>query len=115
DFTYSVVDTNVGAGDFCSYLDSTPTCVGANPPTGGATSGAALLLLRCTSDAGGTLLALCASDNVYATQVYPLAGAGTKVHMGVAGLTSAASATVASAVITMHGAADMSFTGGQLL
>lgn len=112
DFTYSVVSTNAGAGDVCSYLDSSPTCGAANPPGTGDTSGAALLLVRCTSDQAGTALAVCSTANVWATQVYPLGGAGTHVQMGAGGLVSAAITGVTSASVTVGGT---SFTGGPVL
>ena len=101
-----------GGGDHCSFLDSSPACGAANPPSATATSGAAFLLLRCTSDAAATLLASCGSANVYATQVYPLLGVDTQVHLGASGLVSAAVIGVTSASISIGGT---SFTGGQVL
>jgi hypothetical protein len=112
DFTYSLVNTNSAGGDFCSFLDSSPTCGAANPPNAGATSGAALLLMRCTGDQAGVVLASCSAANVWATQVYPSAGEGTQVQLGAGGLVNTAIAGVSSAAITVGGT---SFSGGQVL
>jgi hypothetical protein len=75
-----------------------------------------LLLLRCTSDAAGTIPLACGTQNVYVTQVYPAAGAGTQRQIGVAsGLSRAAISGVATGgsdyFITIDGQA---FTGGPL-
>jgi hypothetical protein len=111
DFTYSVINTNIGSGDACSYLDSAPLACGTpNPPDGTADTGAAFLLLRCTNSIGGPSVP-CATPAVVATQVYPLAGAGTSVTIG-SGLNGSTTASVASTVITVGG---IGFTGGQLL
>ena len=103
-FTYTVSSTASPS----SLLDS-------NAPSASATSGAAILLLRCTSDAAGNTPAACTSANVYVTQVYPTAGAGTQKQMGASGLTSAAlgpvSTTSGNYSIPISGT---SFTGGQV-
>ena len=81
-----------------------------------ATSGGAILLLRCTSDVAATTPLACNTVNVYVTQVYPTAGAGTQVRILTAGGLAAA---VVGPVSTTAGnfsvtAGTGSFTGGQL-
>src|SRR5579859_1503784 len=80
DFTYSMTSRSTGSGNICSLLDSTdpPTCASPAAPSASATTAAALLLFRCTSDVAATIPLACATQNVYLTQVYPSAGAGTQ-------------------------------------
>ena len=85
-------------------------CGTPNPPDATANTGAAFLLLRCTTSVGGPSTP-CTTAGVVATQVYPSTGAGT--HGTIAsGLNGSTVASVASTVITVDGT---SFTGGQLL
>jgi len=85
DFAYSVTSTSQGAGNSCSLLDSSdpPTCSSPATPSASTSTGAALVLLRCTSDAAATTPSPCSSAGVYISQVYPSAGAGT--HQQLAG------------------------------
>lgn len=116
DFTYSLVNTNAASGDQCSLLDSSAICGAANPPSAGPTTGAAFLLLRCTSDAAGTTPVVCGTTNVYVTQVYPASGAGTQVHVVTAGgLVNSAITGVGTGVDDFITLGGTNLTGGQLL
>jgi hypothetical protein len=89
-----------------SLLDSTV-------PSGTATSGGAILLLRCTSDAAGNTPVACSTANVYVTQVYPT-GVGTQVQIA-AGLANAAVGPVATAGVTYSVTlGGTQYTGGKL-
>jgi hypothetical protein len=104
-FTY----TMASAASPSSLLDS-------NAPSSTATSGGAILLYRCTSDVAGLTPLACNTINVYVTQVYPTAGAGTQVRILTAGgLAAAVVGPVSSAggnfSVTTGGTA---FSGGQL-
>src|SRR5437867_4111307 len=115
-FTYSVVSTSSGVGNVCSRLDSQdpPVCSVPAAPSASATTGAALVLLRCSSDAGGAVPAACAAPNVYVTQVFPAAGAGTRQQLA-GGLNRAAIAGVAAGADYSIEIAGRSFTGGPLV
>jgi hypothetical protein len=104
-FTYTMSST----ASPTSLLDSTV-------PSGTATSGGAFLLLRCTSDAAGALPLACGTTNVYITQVYPTAGAGTQVKITTAGgLVAGQVGPVSTAGVTFTvTAGGTAFTGGQL-
>ena len=123
DYSLNLVTIANGAansnGNFTYNLASTasPTSLlDSNAPTSTATSGGAILLLRCTSDVAATIPLACNTVNVYITQVYPTAGAGTQVRILTAGGLAAA---VVGPVSTTAGnfsvtAGTGSFTGGQL-
>jgi hypothetical protein len=113
DFTYSVVNTNTGVGNHCSLLESSP-CSTAIPPSATSTTGAAFLLLRCTSDAGVATPVVCSTPSVYVTQVYPTAGAGTQQQIA-GGLVNAAIGGVATGGSYAITVGTASFTGGQVL
>ena len=115
DVTISLASTSTGTGNTCSLLDSTdpPACSSAAAPNASASTGAALLLLRCTSDVAGTTPTACSSANVYVTQAYPAAGAGTHVQLP-SGLTRAAITGVATGSIYSITIGGTSFTGGPL-
>jgi hypothetical protein len=117
DFTYTVVNTNTGGGgNLCSLLDSSPACGAANPPTATATTGAAFLLFRCTSDAAATTPVVCATTNVYVTQVYPALGMGTQVKItSINGLINSAITGVATGGSNYITVGGTTFTGGQVL
>jgi hypothetical protein len=104
-FTYTLAS----AASPSSLLDSTA-------PSATATSGGAFVLFRCTSDAAGLTPLACNTTNVWITQVYPLAGAGTQVRILTAGgLASAVVGPVATAPGAFSVTAGGStFTGGQL-
>ena len=118
-FTYTLKSTSAGGGNACSLLDSnnTSTCSGDATPSASLSSGAALLIFRCTSDAAATIPLACGTQNVYVTQVYPVTGAGAQQRIGTAsGLSRGAIGGVAT------GAGDYSiaigghsFTGGPLV
>jgi len=103
-FTYTLAST----ASPTSLLDSTV-------PSATATSGAAILIFRCTSDAAGTLPLACNTTNVYITQVYPT-GVGTQVKI----LTAGGLATAVVGPVSVAGgiysvaAGGTAFTGGQL-
>jgi hypothetical protein len=104
-FTY----TMTSAASPSSLLDS-------NAPSSTATSGGAILLFRCTSDIAGLIPLACNTTNVYVTQVYPTAGAGTQVRILTAGGLATA---VVGPVSTVGGnfsvtAGGTAFNGGQL-
>jgi len=104
-FTYTVASS----ASPTSLLDS-------NVPSATATSGGAILILRCTSDAAGLTPLACNTVNVYITQVYPVAGAGTQKQILTAGGLAAA---VVGPVSTVGGnfsvtAGGQAFNGGQL-
>jgi hypothetical protein len=102
-FTYTLAS----AASPTSLLDS-------NVPSATATSGGAILILRCTSDVAGLVPLACNTINVYITQVYPIAGAGTQVRILTAGgLATAVVGPVAAAGYTVT-AGTGTFTGGQL-
>jgi hypothetical protein len=115
-FTYSLASTSIGPGNMCSLLDSQdpPTCSLPSVPAASSTSGAALLLLRCTSDAAATTPVACSAPNVYVTQAYPAAGAGTQQQLA-GGLTRAAVAGVASGGAYSIEVGGTSFSGGPLV
>jgi hypothetical protein len=119
DFTYSVTSSSTAGGTSCSLLDSTdpPTCSNPAAPTASATTGAALVLLRCTSNAATTIPLACSTQNVYVTQVYPLVGAGTQQQITTpGGLARGAISGVSTAAGTYTiGVGAASFTGGPLL
>jgi len=116
DFTYAVSSTSLGASNRCSLLDATdpPTCAHRAQPSATVTTGAALLLLRCTADAAQTTPSSCATSNVYVTQAYPLAGAGTR-HQLAGGLTRSAISGVASGASYAISVGGTDFTGGPLV
>jgi hypothetical protein len=117
DFTYAFDSTSVGAGTTCSLLDSSdpPTCSTPAAPSATAGTAAALLLLRCTSDAAATVPLACSTQNVYVTQVYPAAGAGTQQQITAAGgLSRAAITGVATGGSYSISVGGTSFTGGAL-
>jgi hypothetical protein len=117
DFTYSLTSSSTGAGNTCSRLDSAdpPTCSSPAGVSGLATTGAALLLLRCTSDAAATIPFGCGNPNVYVTQVYPGAGAGTQQQIA-GGLDRGAVSGVATAGTAFTiGIGGTNFTGGPLV
>ena len=101
-FTYSVAS----AASPSSLLDS-------NAPSATATSGAAFLLFRCTSDAAQTTPVACTTNNVYVTQVYPTAGAGTQKQLGAGGFTSSVLGPVATSGYTIP-VSGTNFTGGSI-
>ena len=116
DFTYTFASASTGADNSCSLLDSSdpPTCSTPGAPNATATTGAALVLLRCTSDAAATTPLACATQNVYVTQVYPAAGAGTQRRITTAGgLVRSAVSGVATSGYSI-GISGTDFTGGQL-
>ena len=118
DFTSSLTSTSRGPGNACSLLDSTdpPTCSSPSAPSATPGSGAALLLLRCTADAAATIPLDCGSQNVYVTQVYPSAGAGTQQRLtSSGGLSRAAISGVATGSSYSIGIGGTNFTGGTLL
>ena len=119
DFTYSITSSSTAAGNTCSLLDSTnpPTCSSPAAPAASATSGAALVLLRCTSNSAATMPLACTTQNVYVTQVYPLSGAGTQHQITTAGgLARGAISGVSTAAGNYSiGIGATSFTGGPLL
>jgi len=118
DFTYTFASASTGAGNTCSLLDSTnpPTCTTPAVPSATATTGAALVLLRCTSDAAATTPLACDTQNVYVTQVYPAAGAGTQRRITTAGgLVRSAISGVATGGSYSIGVGGTDFTGGQLI
>jgi hypothetical protein len=119
DFTYSITSSSTAAGNTCSLLDSTnpPTCSSPAAPAASATSGAALVLLRCTSNSAATIPLACTTQNVYVTQVYPLSGAGTQHQITTAGgLARGAISGVSTAAGNYSiGIGATSFTGGPLL
>jgi Camelysin metallo-endopeptidase len=117
DFTYSLTSRSTGAGNLCSLLDSSdpPTCASPTAPSASATTGAALLLLRCTTVDAAIPLA-CDTQNVYATQVYPLAGAGTRQQISTpGGLARGAVSGVATVASYAIGIGGTNFTGGPLV
>jgi hypothetical protein len=113
DFTYSFASANTGSGNSCSLLDSSnpPTCSSPALPSATATTGAALLVLRCTNDAAAPVA--CSTPDVNVTQVYPAAGAGTQQHIS-AGLTRSAISGVATGISYAIDISGTAFTGGQL-
>jgi hypothetical protein len=116
DFTYSFASASTGPGNTCSLLDSTdpPTCSTPVVPSATATTGAALLLLRCTSDPGATTPLACATTDVYVTQIYPAVGAGTQRRITtMGGLVRSAVPGVATSGYSI-GIGGTNFTGGQL-
>jgi hypothetical protein len=115
-FTYSVASTSTGPGNVCSLLDSQdpPGCSIAAAPSATADTGAALLLLRCTSDSAASVPADCGSPAVFVTQVFPSAGAGTQ-HQLAGGLSRAAIAGVASGGAYSIEIGGTSFAGGPLV
>jgi hypothetical protein len=118
DFTYSLVSSSTGAANQCSLLDSTnpPMCTSAAAPSATASTGAALVLLRCTADAAATTPQACGTQNVYVTQVYPAAGAGTQVRLSSGGgLSRSAVGGVASGSAYSIDLGGTNFTGGQLV
>jgi hypothetical protein len=117
-FSYSVSSTSTGVGNMCSLLDSTdpPTCATPATPSASASTGAALLLLRCTADAAATTPLACGTANVYVTQLYPAAGAGTQRQITSAGgLTRTAVQGVATGGAYSISIAGTAFTGGPLV
>ncbi|HEY3057475.1 MAG TPA: hypothetical protein VGL99_00715 [Chloroflexota bacterium] len=116
DFTYSVTSTSSGPGNTCSRLDSSdaPTCVTPALPGASSATGAALVLLRCTSDAAAAAPVTCASPNVYVTQAYPAAGQGTQTQLA-GGLSQATVGGVASDPSYSISIGGASFTGGPLV
>jgi hypothetical protein len=118
-FTYALTSTSAGGGNKCSLLDSTntSTCSGDAAPSATSNSGAALLLFRCTSDAAATIPLACGTQNVYITQIYPTAGAGTQQQIANAtGLSRGAISGVATASGDYTiGIGGRSFTGGQVV
>jgi len=115
DFTDSWASSSAGP---CSLLDSTnpPTCTSPALPSAAADTGAALLLLRCTSDTAATTPLACNTQNVYVTQVYPAAGAGTQRQItSVGGLGRAAVSGVATGGSYAIGIGGTNFSGGPLL
>ena len=119
DFTYSVTSSSTAGGNTCSLLDSTdpPTCAHPAAPAASATSGAALVLFRCTSNSAATIPLACTTQNVYVTQVYPLAGAGTQQQLTTPGglARAAISGVSTNAGNYSIGIGAASFTGGPLL
>ena len=119
DFTFSVTSSSTAGGNTCSLLDSSdpPTCANPAAPGASATSGAALLLLRCTSNSAATIPLACGTRNVYVTQVYPLAGAGTQQQMTTSGGLARGAITGVSTAAGNYsiGIGGSSFTGGPLL
>ena len=119
DFTYAVTSSSTAGGNACSLLDSSdpPTCASPATPGASATTGAALVLLRCTSDAAATIPLACGTQGVYVTQVYPLAGVGTQQQLSSAGglARGAISGVSTSAANYSIGIGATSFTGGPLL
>jgi hypothetical protein len=116
DFTYSFASASTGTGNSCSLLDSSdaPTCSTPAVPSDSATTGAALVLLRCTSDIAATTPLACGTQDVYVTQVYPAAGAGLQRRITTAGgLVRSAVAGVATTGYAI-GVSGTDFTGGQL-
>jgi hypothetical protein len=113
DVTYALTSAVVGA---CSRLDSTdpPTCSHAAAPSAAPGSGAALLLLRCTSDASAAVPLACATPGVYVTQVYPASGAGTQQQLA-SGLNRSAFGSVATGTAYSIALGGTAFTGGPLL
>ena len=111
-FTYTV--TSAAVSGQTSALDQTA-------PNASGTGGAALLIFRCTSDAAQTTPVACNTTNVYITQVYPSAGAGTQVRVtATGGLTSSSTAFSSPAVNTGSGNFSVgiqgtSFTGGAIV
>jgi hypothetical protein len=117
-FSYSVSSTSTGVGNMCSLLDASdpPTCSTPAVPSAAADTGAALLLLRCSADAAVTTPLACDTANVYVTQVYPAAGAGTQRQITSAGgLTRTAIQGVATGGAYTISIAGTAFTGGQLV
>jgi len=119
DYSLNLVTIANGAansnGNFTYNLASTasPTSLlDSNAPTSTATSGGAILLLRCTSDVAATTPLACNTVNVYITQVYPTAGAGTQVRIltagGLAAAVVGAGSTNAGNLVT---AGDLIFQG----
>jgi hypothetical protein len=119
DFTYSVTSSSTAGGNHCSLLDSSDpptTCASPVSPGASATTGAALLLLRCTSDAATTIPLACDTQNVYLTQIYPIAGAGTQQQItSPGGFARSAISGVGTVASYSIGIAGTSFTGGQLI
>jgi hypothetical protein len=118
DFTYSMTSSSTGAGNTCSLLDSSdpPTCSSPAAPSAAATTGAALVILRCTSDAAATIPLVCATQNVYVTQVYPTLGAGTQKQITAAGgLARTVFTGVGTAASYAIGISGTNFTGGPLV
>ena len=116
DFTYSVTSTSRGAGNTCSRLDSSdpPTCMTPALPSASSATGAALVLVRCTSDAAAATPVGCTSPNVYVTQVYPSAGQGTQTQLA-GGLIRAAIPGVNSDPSYSITIGSVAFTGGPLV
>jgi hypothetical protein len=115
DFTYSLASSSVGT---CSRLDSSnpPTCTSPALPSAAADTGAALLLLRCTSNSAATTPVACDTQNVYLTQVYPAAGAGTQRQITtVGGLVRGAVTGVAGGGSYAINIGGTNFSGGPLL
>jgi hypothetical protein len=118
DFTYALSSTSSGGGNRCSLLDASdpPACSTPALPNATATSGAAVVILRCTSDAAATAPVACGTAGVYVTQVYPAAGVGTQRQIAAAGgLTRSAVGGVATGGSYSIDIAGGSFTGGPLL
>jgi hypothetical protein len=117
DFTYAVTSASTGAGNQCSLLDSTdpPTCGAPAAPSSSSTTAAALLLLRCTADAAGQVPLACDTQDVYVTQVYPAAGAGTQQRLtGSGGMSRSAISGVATGSAYSIDIGGTAFTGGPL-
>ncbi len=73
-------------------------------------------MLRCSSNTAATIPLACATQNVYVTQVYPLAGAGTQQQITTpGGFVRAAVTGVGSADSYAIGISGTSFTGGPLI
>src|SRR4051812_2240113 len=115
-FTYSVTSANTGSGNRCSLLDARdpPACSLPAAPSAAADTGAALLLLRCSTDAAATVPVDCGAPNVYVTQVFPSAGAGTQQSLA-GGLSRAAVGGVAGGTEYSVEIGGTSFVGGPLV
>jgi hypothetical protein len=123
DYSLNMVTIANGAananGNFTYNLSSAASpssLLDSNAPTSTATSGGAIVLFRCTSDAAGLLPLACNTINVWITQVYPTLGAGNQVKILTAGGLATA---VVGPVSTVGGnfsvtAGTSTFSGGQL-
>jgi hypothetical protein len=120
--TVNIANTGTNSNQNFTYNVASAASPGSaldqNAPSATATSGAAFVLLRCTSDAAGATPVACnTSTGVYVTQVYPAAGAGTQKQItgtngllgsGVLGPVDSGGATFAVSI------SGTKFTGGPM-